>query len=155
MSDKALAVDLRPATRGDVEGIVACVSAAYGPYVERIGRKPGPMLADYAKIIHEHQVFVAERAGLVVGVLVLAATPEGFLLENIAVDPQFQGKGVGRRMLEFAESEARRRGFESLYLYTHEKMAENRALYAKIGYVEYDRRVDNGLARVYLRKRLS
>ena len=45
----------------------------------------------------------------------------------------------------------RRAGFESIYLYTHEKMTENRALYAKVGYVEYDRRFGQGLARVYMR----
>ena len=34
-------------------------------------------------------------------------------------------------------------------------MTENQALYMKIGYVEYDRRVDDGLPRVYMRKRLQ
>ena len=38
------------------------------------------------------------------------------------------------------EAEARRAGFDSIYLYTHEKMTENLALYSRIGYVEYDRR---------------
>ena len=55
-------------------------------------------------------------------------------------------------MLEFAESEAQQQGYTSIYLYTHEKMTENLALYAKIGYVEYDRRLEMGLARVYMRK---
>ncbi|HTQ77474.1 MAG TPA: GNAT family N-acetyltransferase [Burkholderiales bacterium] len=154
MSDKALAVDLRPATHDDVEGIVACVSAAYGPYVERIGRKPGPMLADYRKLIHEHQVFVAERGGVVAGVLVLAVTKEGFLLENVAVDPAFHGRGIGRRLLQLAEDEARRQGFGSIYLYTHARMTENREHYAKIGYIEYDQRVEDGYARIYMRKPL-
>jgi len=33
-------------------------------------------------------------------------------------------------------------------------MTENQALYSKIGYVEYDRRIEQGLARVYMRKEL-
>jgi hypothetical protein len=33
-------------------------------------------------------------------------------------------------------------------------MTENQALYAKIGYAEYDRRFEQGLARVYMRKAL-
>jgi len=32
---------LRPAQAADVDGIKACVDAAYSPYIERIGRKPG------------------------------------------------------------------------------------------------------------------
>ena len=144
---------LRPAQAQDVDGITACVDAAYRPYIERIGRKPGPMLEDYARVIEERQVTVAESKGGIAGVLVLAPTPEGLLLDNVAVLPEH--RGVGKALLQYAESEARRQGFGSLYLYTHEQMSENRALYSKIGYIEYDRRVEYGFARVYMRKSLE
>jgi ribosomal protein S18 acetylase RimI-like enzyme len=145
---------LRPATSADAEAVTACVHHAFRHYVARIGREPGPMLMDYAQEIREHQVYVAEENGQVVGALVLCIKDEGFLLDVIAVEPSHQGTGVGRLMLEFAEAEARRQGFDSIYLYTHEKMTENQALYKKIGYVEYDRRYEVGLARVYMRKKL-
>lgn len=144
---------LRPARATDVDGIKACVDAAYSPYIERIGRKPGPMLEDYSKVIEERQVTVAEFNGAVAGVLVLTTTAEGFLLENVAVLPAH--RGIGKALLQYAESEARRQGFGSLYLYTHEKMTENQRLYSKIGYVEYDRRVEHGLARIFMRKSLE
>ena len=144
---------LRPAHAQDVDGITACVDAAYRPYIERIGRKPGPMLEDYARVIEERQVTVAESKGGIAGVLVLALTPEGLLLDNVAVLPEH--RGIGKALLQYAESEARRQGFGSLYLYTHEQMSENRALYSKIGYIEYDRRVEYGFARVYMRKSLE
>ena len=131
------------------------MNAAYRHYVERISRPPGPMTDDYEKVIRERRVTVVEGGGKIVGVLVLAITEEGFLLENVAVDPSHHGKGLGRNFLEFAEAEARREGFSSIYLYTHEKMTENLALYAKIGYVVFDRRYEKGLARVYMRKRFN
>lgn len=130
------------------------MNAAYRHYVERIGRPPGPMTEDYAKVIQERRATVADDREKIIGVLVLAVTEEGFLLENVAVDPSHHGKGLGRILLEFAEAEARREGFASIYLYTHEKMTENQVLYAKIGYVEFDRRTEKGLARVYMRKLL-
>ena len=148
------AYSFRPAAEGDASGVAACVKAAYGHYVERIGRPPEPMTEDYAKVIRERWVTVAESGGGIVGVLVLAATEEGFLLENVAVEPAHHGMGLGKALLEFAEAEARREGFGSIYLYTHEKMTENLALYAKVGYVEYERRMEKGLARVYMRKAL-
>ena len=134
--------------------MAACVHAAYRHYVERIGRPPGPMTDDYADVIRRRQVTVAESGGRIVGALVLSVTQEGFLLENVAVEPSHRGTGLGRTLLELGEAEARRQGFGSIYLYTHEKMIENRALYAGIGYAEYDRRVEDGLARVYMRKPL-
>ena len=47
-----------------------------------------------------------------------------------------------------------RDGFAFIHLYTHEKMTENQAMYAKLGYVEFDRRTEHGFARVYMRKAL-
>ena len=89
------------------------------------------------------------------GLIVLRVEDEGFLVDNVAVDPSAQGSGVGRALLEYAEGAARRAGFESIYLYTHERMTENLALYSRIGYVEYHRRQHGGASLVYLRKKLS
>jgi GNAT superfamily N-acetyltransferase len=113
------------------------------------------MLEDYAKVIQQRQVFVAESSGDVVGILVLGQMQEGFRLINVAVEPSFQGLGVGKMLLQFAEAEARRLGHKTINLSTNEKMIENQALYSKIGYVEYERRVESGYSRVYMRKQLA
>jgi ribosomal protein S18 acetylase RimI-like enzyme len=146
---------LRPATGSDVASVAALVDAAYGHYVDRIGMPPRPMTDDYAAVIREHQVTVAERHGAIVGVVVLTVTDEGFLVDNVAVHPSCRGTGLGRALLQFAEGEARRAGFDSIHLYTHEQMTENLALYSRIGYVEYDRRSQGGFSLVYMRKQLG
>jgi hypothetical protein len=64
------------------------------------------------------------------------------------------GKPPGPMLEDYAEV-IRQQGFAAIYLYTHEKMTENQVLYTKIGYVEYDRRVEKGYSRVYMRKRLA
>lgn len=84
----------------------------------------------------------------------LAVTEEGFVIDNVAVHPSSRGTGLGRVLLELAEAEARRAGFESIYLYTHETMTENLALYERIGYVEYKRRPSGDFSLVYMRKQL-
>jgi ribosomal protein S18 acetylase RimI-like enzyme len=150
-----MAYSFRPAAAPDASKVAELVDAAYGHYVERIGVLPGPVTDDYAEIIGTHRVTVAEQRGAVVGVIVLAVTDEGFLVDNVAVHPGHRGRGLGRALLEFAEAEARRAGFDSIYLYTHEKMTENLALYAKIGYLEYERRSQGAFSLVYLRKQLG
>jgi GNAT superfamily N-acetyltransferase len=152
---QGISFSIRPANIADAQAIAACVAAAYRHYIARIGRQPRPMLEDYTEVIERRQVSVADVKGELFGVLVLAMTDEGFLLDNVAVHPLSQGKGIGKALLQFAESEARRLGHRSIYLYTNEKMTENQSLYAKIGYVEYDRRSENGYGRVYMRKRLT
>lgn len=143
---------LRKAMRTNALAIGECVSLAYSGWISRIGQTPGPMLQDYVEIIDSKMVFVSEVDRAIVGVLVLSVTDEGFLLENVAVAPAYTGWGVGKCLLIRSEHEAKAQGYASLYLYTHEKMFENIALYAKNGYVEYDRREEYGFRRVFMRK---
>jgi ribosomal protein S18 acetylase RimI-like enzyme len=143
----------RPEDRAAIEAIV---NAAYAIYVERIGKPPGPMLDDYAGLIADGMVSVlADADGTVAAVIVLVPQPDHLLLDNIAVRPDRQSRGLGRRLIEFAEDEARRLGFAELRLYTHEKMTENIALYARLGFVETGRGHQAGYDRVFMRKRVA
>jgi ribosomal protein S18 acetylase RimI-like enzyme len=155
VADRIDAYSLRPADGRDASRVAELVDAAYGHYVERIGMLPGPMTEDYARVIRDARVTVAERDGTIVGVIVLNVTDEGFVIENVAVHPSERGRGLGRTLLELAEDEARHAGYTSIYLYTHEQMTENLALYSRIGYVEYDRRSQGDFSRVYMRKHLG
>ena len=145
----------RSATGADVPKVAALVDAAYGHYVKRLGVLPRPMTDDYAEVIANQRVTVAESHGTIVGVIVLTVEDEGFLIDNVAVDPSYRGQGLGRALLEFAEAEARRTDFDSIHLYTHEKMTENLAIYSKFGYIEYDRRSQGDFSLVYMRKHLG
>jgi ribosomal protein S18 acetylase RimI-like enzyme len=147
-------ITLRPATPADVPRLTQLVQTAYGHYVQRLGGPPRPLTDDYAEVVDTHAVTVAERGGEIIGLIVLAVDDEGFLIDNVAVHPAHQGSGVGRALLERAEMEARIAGFDSIYLYTHERMTENLALYARIGYVEYDRRQHGDACLVYMHKKL-
>ena len=146
---------IRSARTADRAAVEEIVRAAYAPYIERISKPPGPMLDDYGKRIAEGAVSVAEAAdGTVEAIVVLLPQPDHLLLDNIAVHPGRQGQGLGRRLVAFAESEARRRGYAELRLYTHEKMIENIRLYRRLGFVETGRRRDAGYDRVFMTKRL-
>ena len=146
---------IRTAKPSDAVAITRCVEAAYQHYIPRMGKPPGPMVDDYANVIQQHSAFVVEENGEIVGVLVLIQTESGMLLDNVAVHPEHQGEGLGRRLLELAESETRNQGYAQLDLYTHECMTENIEMYKRIGYVETERKTEHGFNRVYMQKALS
>ena len=75
--------------------------------------------------------------------------PTTSCIENIAVDPGLQGRGVGRELMGFAEEFARERGLPEIRLYTHRLMSENLAIYDHLGY-RGDRRARRGGLRAHL-----
>lgn len=146
---------IRPAVAGDTPRIQAIVDAAYAKYIERIGKKPGPMLDDYPARVAEGNVWVAELDGAIAGLVVLLPESGYLLLDNVAVAPEMRGRGLGRALVAFAEAEARRRGYGEIRLYTHEKMTENITLYPHLGYEETHRGEQAGFQRVFMRKHLG
>ena len=145
---------LRRAEADDAASVASCAAEAFRHYIPRLGLTPIPMTKDYGEAIANAQVWVATQHGETIAALVLDVTGEGFLIDVIAVQPRHQGTGVGRALLRLAEDEALRQGHDSIYLFTNEKMTENRALYERIGYVEYKRLALAERTRVFLRKPL-
>lgn len=113
------------------------------------------MLEDYASHIIDGHVYVLEYQQSIQGLLVLVPEEHCLLLDNVAVAPQAQGRGLGRIMLEFSERVAIDCNYSSIRLYTHELMVENIQTYLRYGYVETHRADVNGLRRVYMSKVLG
>jgi ribosomal protein S18 acetylase RimI-like enzyme len=139
----------------DAPEIAACVQRAYAKYADRLPVPPRPVLADYAAVVQGSLTWLLEADGLCVGVLVLVPHADHLLLDNVAIDPAYQGRGLGRRLLEFAEAEARRQGLPAVWLETNALMTENLVLYTARGYVEAERRIVDGRHIVYMRKQLA
>ena len=149
------AVTVRPAEPGDVEALRDIAAAAYQHYVPRIGHPPAPMTADYAQAIRRRQAWVAVDGGEVTGFVILIAQPGYLLLDNIAVRPDAQGRGIGARLLGLAEDHARSLHLGEVRLYTNEAMTENLSYYPRHGYTETHRAEQDGFRRVYFRKSLD
>ena len=146
---------IRKAHAAEVGLVREVVVLAYQRYVAVIGTEPGPMLDDYAVRIAADQVWLLEDTAGIAGVLVLEDGPDCFLLDNIAIRPDRQGQGFGRLLLDFAEAEAARCGWDTITLYTNALMTENITIYAARGYLERERRTEKGFDRVYMDKHLG
>ena len=125
----------RRAGGSDTARIEALSHAAYQTFVERIGRRPEPLTVDYAEVLRSSEGWVAEdKHGKLLGVLILKPAGDHLLIWSVAVVPELQRSGIGRRLLALAEREALQRGVPEIRLYTNEKMVENIALYERHGY---------------------
>ena len=85
---------IRPARPDEAGAVRQLAQDAYGHYVARMSKPPGPMLDDYARRIADGQAWVLEDEGRLAGVLVLEDAEGGaLLLDNVAVAPSAQGRG--------------------------------------------------------------
>ena len=119
-------VVIRRAVTRDVPAIAECVRSTGEPDVSRLD-------------------------GSVVAVAVLIVSGEGALRGNVAAHPAVQVRGLGRRMIELAETEACRQGHHETELYTHVLVVESVAPHERLGCEEIDRRTERGFERTYLR----
>ena len=113
------------------------------------------MTADYGAVVTRGEVWVAEEGRQILGMLVLSAEPDHLLVENVAVVPSAQGRGVGNALMRLAEDRAAACGLDELRLHTNVAMTENLRYYPRRGYVETHRRGEGGFQRVFFRKRIS
>ncbi|UCH74597.1 MAG: GNAT family N-acetyltransferase [Rhodospirillales bacterium] len=146
--------NIRPARTGEATAIRDLVRRAYAKYLPRMEREPGPMLDDYDKRVAEGAAYVLEMAGTIAGILILLPQDDHLLMDNVAVEPDLQGRGIGAALVAFAEAEATRRGYGEIRLYTHRTMVENVRMYARLGYEETGRGRQAGYDRVFMLKRL-
>ena len=140
---------IRKAMVSDAEALAECMHASYMTYASRLdGKTLPPMRVDYKEEIRTSPVWIAESDGILVGGLVLMPEKDYMTIANVAVHPQFQGKGLGRGLMEFGEAEAKKQGYSELHLVTHILLTENISLYIHLGWSETDR----DEFRVYMRK---
>ncbi len=147
--------ELRPAEAGQAPAVAACARAADAKYVSRIGREPAPMAADFPAAIAADEVHVLVDGRAVVGFIVFRTGPGHLFVENVAVDPAWQHRGLGRRLMSFAEATAVERGLPVVRLYTNVHMTGNMPFYRELAFVETERRHEDGFDRVYFEKNLA
>jgi len=129
----------RLAAADDLRTVDALTHAAYAHYVPTVGGKPLPMSEDYAPRIEAGDVWLLEEAGEALGLIVLEDEGDALMIFSVAIAPEHQHRGLGRRLIGFAEDEARRRGRGTLKLYTNAKMTRNIAIYRRAGFQETGR----------------
>jgi len=95
------------------------------------------------------------RAGETVGILTGRLMWDWIFVKMLAVAPNYQRQGIGRMLMEKAETYAKEYQLTGIHLDTFTYQAP--AFYEKLGYVEFGRLTDlpPGHTRIYYAKRLK
>jgi ribosomal protein S18 acetylase RimI-like enzyme len=124
----------RRAGPDDAEIVRTLTRQAYAKWVPVIGREPKPMAANYHAAVRNHLIDMAFSGDALAGLIEIIPHTDYYLIENVAVAPEMQGRGLGKILMQRAEDEARSRGLSLIRLYTNAKFASNIELYQRLGY---------------------
>ncbi len=127
-------LELRRAVAADAAAIQELTRQAYAKWVPVIGREPKPMSADYDEALRTNRFDLLFLDGRLAALIETIAEADALLIENVAVAPAFQGRGLGRKLMAHAERLAASLGYGEIRLYTNKLFAENVSLYRKLGY---------------------
>ena len=126
--------ELRQAVAADAGAIRELTRVAYAKWVPLIGREPKPMTADYEEAVRTHRFDLLYVEGKLAALIETISEADHLLVENVAVSPDFQGRGLGRKLMAHAETVASASGFSEIRLYTNQRFVENIELYRRLGY---------------------
>ena len=145
--------ELRRGAPDDAAAIRALTRAAYAKWVAPGGREPKPMTADYDAAVRTHRFDLLSLDGELAALIETVDEGDVLLVENVAVAPAHQGRGLGTRLLTLADEIARSEGKLRVRLYTNGLWAENIRLYQRLGYgIDREEERAPGVVRVHMSK---
>ncbi|MGB8817822.1 MAG: GNAT family N-acetyltransferase [Rhizobiaceae bacterium] len=130
----ATGLTFRRAGPDDAHSLRQITHAAYAKWVPVIGREPLPMTFDFADLVKKHRIELCLTETMITGLIQMIPSQGFMLLENLAVLPEWQAKGLGKALLEHGEAIAQKGGFAEMRLYTNQAFTENIGFYKRRGY---------------------
>ncbi|AZO64595.1 MAG: GNAT family N-acetyltransferase [Mesorhizobium sp.] len=143
--DEVLALIMR--AFASMDGVIDPPSSAHRLTVEN--------LRDKAR---REMGFSALKDGRIIGCIFVLERANDFYVGKLAVEPGFQGQGIGSQLMQAVEDLARNRGKPAIELQTRVELTGNHAAFARLGFRETERTAHNGYDRptsITMRKCLS
>lgn len=145
---------IRPAELQDMGSVMDCIKKSFEPYISILRQIPNALNADLKKIIDSQNLFVATIDDKIVGTIEIIINHESINLEKLSVLPYFRGKGIGKKLISYAEFLAKENRIKKIKLFTNERLIDNIRYFKKNGFSETDKKVENGFKRVYFEKNI-
>ena len=125
---------MRLATASDVDAMITVVNAAFAIETFLDGTRTD--LERMTDMMRKGEFLVAEDDSAVTGCVYLEKRSEHGYFGMLAVDPARQGEGIGRALVEAAETRCRQRGCSVMDISVLNLRPELLPFYQRLGYVQ-------------------
>ena len=142
---------IRRATTTDIDAILELTKACANEMISNgifQWNENYPNRSAFEKDVNRNELFVLELENSSVGCMVisshmdevylpiewLTANKNNVYIHRLAVHPKYQGKGLARKLMDFAESESKKKHVTSIRLDTYSLNERNQKFYESRGY---------------------
>lgn len=149
---------VRQAAKSDAPIISRITKKAFEEYSRLLPSLPEALTEtedDIENDIKTKFVFVAELNRNIIGTVRLQLKDDRMYLSRFAVDPESQGSGIGKHILEYCSIISKVYGAKEIYLHTASNAQVLMNLYESCGYTITDVTTDRGYNRAELVKKLD
>jgi len=146
---------IRLAQPRDARSVLRLGEATFVPASAQLGAVDWARRIDFAGFAYSGRLWVLELDRKIVGMIYLIGEPARLEIFALAVSPEFQRRGFGRALIEFAEREAHRREVGELCLQTPVQFLEAIAFYQRLGFVEAEQAELEGVRLLRLTKAVT
>ena len=139
------AIGLRPATPADAEFCYQLHKAAMGDYITAIwGWDEKVQRGFHTRSFNPRRWRIITANGTDIGMLDVERRPDEIYLSRIEIHPDYQGQGIGTRLISALADEATAKG-QDLVLDVFTVNHRAQALYQRLGFKEVARHGDNNV----------
>lgn len=141
-ASSAPVIDVRLAAVADRAAVVKVLQRAFADYDGQLQPPPGALGETEASVrahLKKGSIALAFIAGEPVGAMFIERKGDALFVSRVSVVPEKRGSGITARMVVLAEEEARRQGIHALSLRVREVLAQNVALFQRLGFRETGR----------------
>ena len=143
---------IRLAKVSDFAAIAACEALAFDVRAPGAAKSDSDSHGVLASQIRAGAIHLIADAARVLGYISCTLNSDHLFINTVAVFPRYHRKGLGSRLLNFAENKASQLGLQHVSLFTDGKINGNLLFYRHRGYSETDRCEERNFCRVYFSK---
>ena len=144
MNSASSSLQIRMATVADLPAVLRLYQQPDLDNGQALSLEAAIQLFEKMRQYPSHRLLVAELSDQIVGTFTLLVmdnllhqgTPVA-IVEAVAVDPQCQGQGIGRQMMQWAMVEAQRAGCYKLVLSSNQRRDRAHAFYDSLGFTRH------------------
>ncbi len=101
-------------------------------------------------------IFFVKKDDKIIGTVALMKMEEGiFELTKMAITPEYQGRKIGQKLMEYSLEFARKQGWKYLIIYSNRKLENAIYIYKKYGFQEIPIGENNPYSRGDIKMRLD